>query len=357
MAKKNDGFTFDKIISDLKAKVYKPIYFLEGDEPYFIDLIADYIATHVLDESEREFNQSILYGKDVDSMRIVSEAKRFPMMADKQVLIIKEAQEIKDLEKTTKVTVGNKKKEEEINLLEEYVKNPQHTTILVICFKYKTLDKRKSLGKSIAQAGVLFSSAKLYDNAIPAWIEKFVKGQGLAIGPQASNLMAEYLGTDLSRIVNEIEKLKINLKGRKEIGVDDVQNFIGISKDYNVFELQIAIGKRDVLKANRIINYFAANPKENPLPFVMANFYSYFSKLLLYHGAPDKSPYALAGAMGINHFFIKDYEQAGRIYTADKLRKIIGFLREYDLKSKGFETGNVESGELMKELLFKILHC
>ncbi len=357
MAKKNEGITFEKVINDLKAKIYKPIYFLEGEEPYYIDLIADYIASHVLEESEQEFNQTILYGKDIDSMRIISEAKRFPMMADRQVLIIKEGQEIKDLEKTTKVTVGAKMKEEEINLLEEYVKNPQNTTILVICFKYKTLDKRKSLGKSIAQAGVLFSSAKLYDNQIPAWVENYSKGQGLKIAPHASALMAEYLGTDLSRISNEIEKLKINLKGRNEIQVDDVQNFIGISKDYNVFELNNAIGKRDVVKANRIINYFAANPKENPFVFVIANLYSYFSKLLLFHGSPDKSQYAVAGAMGVSPFFVKEYESAAKIYNPDKLRKIIGFLREYDLKSKGVESGDVEPGELMKELLFKILHC
>ncbi len=357
MAKKSEGVTFEKIISDLKAKVFKPIYFLEGEEPYYIDLIADYIAEHVLDESEREFNQTILYGKDIDSMRIISEAKRFPMMADKQVLIIKEAQEIKDLEKTTKVTVGVKKKEEEINLLEEYAKNPQHTTILVVCYKYKSLDKRKSLGKSIAQAGFLFSSSKLYDNQIPAWVESYAKGQGLRIGPQASALMAEYLGTDLSRISNEIEKLKINLKGRNEIQAEDVQNFIGISKDYNVFELNNAIGRRDVLKANRIITYFAANPKDNPFVFVIANLYSYFSKLLLFHGSPDKSQYAVAGVMGVSPFFVKEYESAAKIYNPDKLRKIIGFLREYDLKSKGIESGDVEPGELMKELLFKILHC
>ena len=357
MAKKGEGVSFEKIISDLKAKVYKPVYFLEGEEPYYIDLIADYVAEHVLDESEREFNQTILYGKDIDSLRIISEAKRFPMMAERQVLIIKEAQEIKDLEKTTEVKVGPKNKKEEINLLEEYLKNPQTTTILVICFKYKTLDKRKSLGKSIAQAGILFSSEKLYDNKIPAWIETYSKGQGLRISPQASALMAEYLGTDLSRIANEIEKLKINLKGRNEIQVDDVQNFIGISKDYNVFELNNAIGKRDVLKCNRIINYFAANPKENPFVLVIANLYSYFSKLLLYHGSPDKSQFTLAGLMGVHPFFVKDYELAAKTYTTDRLRKIIGFLREYDLKSKGVESGDVESGELMKELLFKILHC
>ncbi|HOZ90094.1 MAG TPA: DNA polymerase III subunit delta [Bacteroidia bacterium] len=357
MAKKSESVSFEKIISDLKAKVYKPVYFLTGEEPYFIDAITDYIANHVLDESEREFNQSILYGKDIDTMRIISEAKRFPMMADKQVLIIKEAQEIKDLEKTTKVTVGNKKKEEEINLLEEYVKNPQPTTILVICYKYKKLDGRKSLGKSLDKYSVLYTSAKLYDNALPGWIEKLAKSQHLSIAPQASSLMAEYLGSDLSRIANEIEKLKINLRGRKEIQIDDVQNFIGISKDYNVFELQKAIGKRDVVKSNRIIGYFAANPKENPFVFVMANFYSYFSKLLLYHGSPDKSEFGLARAIGVNSFFVKDYELAARIYTPEKLRRIIGFLREYDLKSKGVESGDVGTGELMKELLFKILHC
>ena len=357
MAKKAEGPSFDKIISDLKAKVYKPVYFLQGDEPYYIDAIADYIAEHVLDESEREFNQTILYGKDIDSVRMISEAKRFPMMADKQVIIVKEAQEIKDLEKTTKVTVGTKKKEEEINLLEEYVKNPQTTTILVICFKYKSLDGRKALGKSIAQHGLLFSSAKLYDSEIPGWIEKYAKAQGLVISAHGSALMAEYLGSDLSRISNEIEKLKINLKGRKEIQVDDVQKYIGISKDYNVFEFTNAIGKRDVVKANQIANYFAANPKDNPFIFVMANLYSYFSKLLLYHGAPDKSQYAVAGAMGVSPFFVKDYEHAARIYNPDKLRKIIGYLREYDLKSKGIESGDIEPGELMRELLFKILHC
>ena len=359
MAKKNEGPSYEKIITDLKNKKYAPVYFLEGEEPYYIDAIADYIAEHVLDESEREFNQSILYGKDVDVMRILSEAKRFPMMAERQVLIVKEAQELKDLEKNTTVSVivGAKKKNEEINLFEEYLKNPQPTTLLVICYKYKSLDKRKSLAKAVAQSSVLFTSSKLYDNQVPAWIESHTREKGLKIGPHASALMAEYLGADLSRIANEIEKLKINLKGRREIESDDVQTFIGISKDYNVFELNSAIGLRNVVKANRIINYFAANPKENPFVLVIANLYSYFSKILLYHAAPDKSQYTVAGLMGVSPFFVKDYESAAKTFTLDKVRRIIGFLREYDLKSKGIEgTGNVEHGELMKELLFKILH-
>jgi DNA polymerase-3 subunit delta len=338
MAKKT-GISIEQIMGDLKKKQFAPVYFLEGEEPYFIDLISDYVAEHAIDESEREFNQSILYGKDVNVLGIISEAKRFPMMADKQVVIIKEAQNVAKIED-----------------LEQYVQNPQRSTVLVICYKYKELDRRKSFPKTVEKFGILFNSAKLYDNAIPAWIEKMAKEKKVNLNPKAALLLAEYLGNDLSRIVNEFEKMRINLKNKNEVTVEDIQNNIGISKEYNVFELQNAIGSKDVLKANRIINYFAANPKDNPMPMIMANLYGYFVKILLFHTAKDKSNTGLASAMKVSPFFVKDYQVAAANYPASKLIKIAGYLREYDLKSKGMDVGDVEDGGLLKELLFKILH-
>jgi len=336
---KSNKFTYEQIISDLKKKVYHPVYFLEGEETYFIDTITDYIAENTLNEAEKEFNQTILYGKDVDIFRILNEAKRFPMMAERQVVIIKEAQHVNKLEE-----------------LETYLQHPLKSTILVICYKYKELDKRKTIAKTIAKSGVLFTSEKLYENKIPDWIERYTKEKNIAIHPKASLLLAEYLGNDLSRIVNEIDKLLINKSAKGEINLEDVQGNIGISKDFNVFELQNAITKKEVVKANRIINYFSANPREHPLSLIIATLYSYFSKIMVFHSLKDKSQSNVASALKVHPFFVKEYEMAARNYSLQKLIKIVSYLREYDTKSKGIDTGYIPDGELMKELLFKILH-
>jgi DNA polymerase-3 subunit delta len=341
---------FTQILSDLKKKVYHPVYFLMGEEPYFIDAISDYIENNVLDEMEKEFNQTVLYGRDVDLATVLGSAKRFPMMSSYQVVIVKEAQNIRDFAAKEKADKDDKPP------FLTYIENPQKSTILVICYKYKSLDKRTSLAKSIAKHAVLFEAKKLYENQVPDWIMGYLKGKGYGISPKAAALLTEYLGNDLSKISNELDKLMINLPAKAEITEQHIQDNIGISKDYNIFELQTALGKKDVLKANRIINYFASNPKDNPLVMTLVSLNSFFSKLLMYHFTPDKSKGSIASALGVNPFFVGDYERAARNYPLNKLRAIIAELREYDLKSKGIENASVPDGELLKELVFKILH-
>ncbi|CAN5907834.1 DNA polymerase III subunit delta [soil metagenome] len=327
------------IISDLKKKVYKPVYFLSGEEPYFIDQISDFIEKKVLDENEKEFNQTVLYGRDTDVGTIIGEAKRYPMMSDKMVIIVKEAQNIRNIED-----------------LDSYIANPLNSTILVICYKYKTLDKRKAFPKTVAKKGVLFESKKLYDNKIPDWISAYLKDKKYTISPKSSQLLTEYLGNDLGKISNELEKLMINLPPGTEITPDHIQMNIGISKDFNTFELNDALTKKDVVKANRIINYFASNSKEHPLVLTIASLNSFFVKLLRYHGLEDKSKESAAKALGVHPFFVSDYINAARNYPMQKLKAIAGYLREYDLRSKGVDNASADDGALMKELIWKILH-
>jgi DNA polymerase-3 subunit delta len=341
---------FNTIMSDLKKKVYRPVYFLMGDEPYFIDIISDYIEQNVLDESEKEFNQSVLYGRDVTIADIIGAAKRFPMMSEYQVVIVKEAQDVKDLAKKEK----EDKKDKQKSAFETYLENPLPSTILVFCHKYKSIDKRTALAKLIDKNAVLFESKKLYDNQVPDWINNYLKGKNYQINQRAAGLLSEYLGTSLSKISNELDKLIINLPPNSEITAEHIQTNIGISKDYNVFELQTAIGKKEVLKANRIINYFAANPKDNPMVMTVSSLYGYFCKLLTWHFLTDKK--TAAAAMGVHPFFVADYERAAKNYNVGKLKSIFSYLREYDLKSKGVDAGSASEGELLKELVFKILH-
>lgn len=330
---------FNDILSGLKKKQYKPVYFLMGDEPYFIDLISDYVEKNILDENEREFNQTVLYGRDTDVATIAAEAKRYPMMAEHQVVIVKEAQNVRNIED-----------------LEPYVLNPLSSTILVLCYKYKTLDKRKTFTKTVAKHGVLFESEKLREYKIPDWINGYLKEKKYTVGPKASQLLTEYLGNDLGKIANELDKLMINLPPGTEITPDHIQHNIGISKDYNTFELNDALTKRDVVKANRIVNYFAANSKDHPIPVTIAALYSYFAKVLVYHFLPDKSKDAAARALGVHPFFVQDYQKAAAAYPPGKLKQVFSYLREYDLRSKGFENASADEGELMKELVYRILH-
>lgn len=337
---------FNEIMAALKKKAYQPVYFLMGEEPYFIDMVSDYVEQNVLDDSEKEFNQTVLYGRDVSTAEIISAAKRFPMMSEKQVIIVKEAQNIKDLFSKSK----------EKSAIETYVEAPQSSTILVICYKYKTIDKRTAAAKTIAKNAVLFHSKKIYDNKVPDWINNYLSGKEYKLGPQASALLTEYLGTNLSKISNELDKLMINLPPQSEITIDHIQKNIGISKDYNVFELQTAIGKKEVLKANRIINYFSSNEKEHPMVMTLSSLYGFFCKLLLYQFLTDKSKTAVASALGVHPFFVTDYEKAAKNYSTNKLKSIFSYLRDYDLKSKGVDRGSATEGELLKEMVFKILH-
>jgi len=333
------AITYEEIIGNLQKKIYHPIYFLMGEEAYFIDKISDYITDHVLSEAEKGFNQSVLYGKDLEPHVIMANARRFPMMANHQVIIVREAQNIKKIEE-----------------LESYVKNPLSSTILVISYKYKTLDKRKTFTKLLDQKGILFESKKIYDNQLPNWISSYLKNLQYTISPQAAAMISEYLGTDLSKVANELDKLIISLPAGSQITPDHIEKNIGISKEFNVFELQNALGERDLLKANRIINYFGANPSSNGVPAVTASLFSYFSKLLNYHFLEDKSQNNVASVLQVHPFFVKTYVSAAKNFNIKKCVEIVSILREYDMKSKGFGNVSASPADLQREMIYRILH-
>ena len=329
---------FNSIMGELEKKNYHPVYFLSGEETYFIDQIEEYISRNILTEAEKDFNQHILYGKDVDASTIITYARRFPMMANHQVVIVREAQNIKEIE-----------------WLETYVNNPLNSTILVICYKYKTLDKRKNFSKVIAKKGVLLEAKKIYENQVPVWINKYLSDRKYSIEPQAALLMAECLGVELSKIANELNKLIISLPPRARITVNHIEENIGISKDFNVSELQNALGERDILKANRIVNYFASNTTANPIQKTISFLYNYFQKVLLYHFLEDKNN--VASALQVNPYFMKGYIATAQKYPVAKLVNIVSILREYDMKSKGYGSSSATTqGDLYKEMIYKILH-
>ena len=327
-----------KIINDLKAGIIKPIYFLMGEEPYYIDKLTEYIENNILSEDEKGFNQTVIYGRDATIEDIVSNAKRYPMMAERQVVVVREAQE---LSRT-------------IDKLESYAENPQPTTVLVVAYKYKTLDKRKKLVKLIAKNGVLLESKKLYENQVGTWIQRLLQGRGYSIEPKANAMLVEFLGNDLSRISNELDKLQIILPKGHTITPKDIEYNIGFSKDFNVFELQNAIGSKDQLKAYKIAQYFADNPKDNPLVVTVSLVFGFFVKILKYHGLKDKDPRAAAPVLGVNPFFMKDYEIALRNYPMKKVSSIVASLREIDVKSKGVGANSLSNHDLLKEMLVKI---
>lgn len=337
--------TADSVLKDLQKGRYAPVYFLQGEEPFYIDLIANYIEKNALSEADKGFNQVICYGKDLQTGALMNYARRFPMMANRQVVIVKEAQEIQDLGK-----------EEAQKLLENYVINPLPSTILVLCHKYKSLDGRKSLAKSLDKHAVLVDSKKLYDNQVPDWAANYCREKGYKVSTKATVMLAEYVGNDLNRMAGEIDKILINLPEGSEITADTVQKYVGISKEYNTFELQKALIVRDVVKANQIIRYFEANPKDNPIIPIIALLFSFFCKVLISYHTPDKSENNLATVLKVNRFFVKDYLQTMRGYPFQKVVQIIHFLREADLKSKGVDCGNTSEGQILKELVFKILH-
>lgn len=327
------------IVSDIKNGNLKPIYFLMGDEPYYIDKISDYIEDNVLDESEKGFNQQVMYGRDVSVEDIVSAAKRYPMMAEKQVIIVKEAQDLsRNIEK-----------------LVSYAENPQPTTVLVFNYKYKKLDKRKKLHKSIAKTGFIFESKKLYENQVADWIRRVLSGKKYQIEPKAAQMLVEFLGTDLSKISNELSKLMLILPKETIINDVHIEENIGISKDFNNFELKKAIGEKNILKANRIINYFVENPKKNPIVMTISLLNGFFTQLLLFHGLKDKSKNAVAKNLGVSPYFVDEYFLAARNYPMRKVAQVIAHLRDADVKSKGVGANNTTQ-DILKELLFKILH-
>ncbi len=332
--------TYEEIISDLKNRIFKPVYFLAGEEPYYIDLITNYIEEKVLPEAEKDFNQMILYGDDTNIPSIIDTARRFPMMSSHQVIIIKEAQSLKKIED-----------------LAVYLEKPLHSTILVLCYKYKSLDKRTKLFKMLESHGVYLESSRVKDYLIPGWIERYLMLKGIKTDPSASAMLTEYLGTDLHKIVNELDKLIITLpEGKPLITTALIEKNIGISKDYNNFELQKALGEKNIKKANMIVNYFANNPKENPLTPTLASLFTYFSKLLTFHYLTDKSKNNVAAALKVNPFFVKEYENSATKYNVAKTVQVISLLRTYDMRSKGYCDPGTDHGELLKELIYRILH-
>lgn len=324
------------IINDIKKGNLAPIYFLMGEEAFYIDGISNYIEETVLSEEEKGFNQMVLYGRDVTVDEIVSNAKRYPMMAEKQVVIVKEAQ---DLSRT-------------IENLVPYAEGPQPTTVLVFCYKYKKLDARKKLSKVLKKNAVVFESKKMYDDKVPGWIIQVLSGKGYSITPKAAQMLTEFLGNDLSKINNELEKLQLIIKPEQQITPQLVEQNIGISKDFNNFELQNAIGERNIKKAFAIVQYFAQNPKNHPLVMTVALLYSFFSKLLKYHAITNKTE--APKMLGVNPYFIKDYQTAARNYSMKEVSGIIASIREIDLKSKGVGAANMTPADLYKELLTSI---
>ncbi len=334
--------TYQQILGDLKKKKFHPIYFLHGSEPFFIDAISDYIEKNALTESERSFNQVVLYGRDVDHLAVIDNARRYPMMSQHSVVIVKEAQDMKDLKD-----------------LEKYVANPLNSTILVLCHKHKAFNTTTKFGKLLQEKGIVFDSKKLYDNQVPDWIHDYLSHNHLKITPGAADLLAEYLGTDLSLIAHELDKLALHLQKDTEITAEHVEEHVGISREYNIFELQKALSNKDLGKIARIANNFEANPKRNPLIMVIASMASFFTKVYMLHflkNAPDaeaqkklglRSPYAL-----------KEYRSAIRHFSLAKTEQIIADLKSYDLMAKGvdFVTTGKEDGELLKEMMWKVVN-
>ncbi len=327
-----------KIVNDVKAGQIKPIYFLMGEEPYYIDKISDYIEQHVLSEDEKGFNQTVFYGRDVSVEDIVSTCKRYPMMADRQVVIVKEAQ---DLSRT-------------IEKFESYAENPMPTTVLVLCYKYKTLDKRKKVTKQFEKNGLVYESKKLYENQVGQWITRVLQGKGYTIEPKANAMLVEFLGTDLSKINNELEKLQIILPKGSAITAKQIEDNIGFSKDYNIFELRKAIGERNQLKSYQIAQYFSDNPKDNPIVMTTGMIFNFFVNVLQYHGLKDRNPKNVASVLKINAYFVKDYDVALKNYPMKKVSQIVAALRDIDLKSKGVGASNMAHADLLKEMLVKV---
>ena len=333
--------TCEDILRELRAKQYRPVYYLMGEDPYYIDVIADYIEEHVLTETEKEFNQTVVYGADVDVATIINAAKRYPMMAEHQVVIVKEAQAVRGMDE-----------------LAYYLQKPLMSTILVLCHKHGALDRRKKLAVEIEKTGVLFESKKLKETQLPGFITNYLKRKGFDIDPKATSMMAEFVGTDLSRMAGELEKLMITMpKGQTRVTPEQIEQNIGVSKDYNNFELRAALVEKDVLKANRIIKYFEDNPKNNPIQVTLSLLFGFFSNLMVAYYAPEKSEQGIASYLGLKSpWQAREYLAAMRRYGGVKTMQIIGDIRQADAMSKGVGNSSIGNGDILRELVFKILH-
>lgn len=328
----------EKIIADWKKKNFRPVYWLEGEEDFFIDKAVDYAEHHILSESEASFNLSIFYGKDANWAEVINACRRYPMFAERQVVLLKEAQQMRDVEK-----------------LEPYIENPLASTILVVSYKEKKLDARKKFTKLVKENGVLLTTKKMYDRELPEWTQNLVHEKGLTITPKALGLVVDHIGNDLTRIENEIDKLSLNLGKRKSITEEDIEEYIGVSKDYNVFELQSALASKNLSKSIQIIQYFEANPKAAPVQVILPSLYNFFSKVFMVFGAGTQDEKTVATTIGVNPYFVRDYLQAARVYSYPGVEKILLLLHNYNLKTIGVGSINTEDASLMKELVVKMM--
>ena len=340
MAKKEN--TFEEICRDIVAKKFQPVYILMGEEPFFMDRITDLLIENVLAESERDFNQMIMYGADTDAAMIINAARRFPMMSEYQLVVVREAQLVRDIE-----------------LLTNYVKNPLKSTVLVVNYKYKNLDRRKTLAAATEKNGILFESKKIPDYKMPGFIVSFMQQRSTGIDQKAAQMLSDFLGNDLSRLSKELDKLVLILpeKAPKRVTPELIEQNIGISKEYNNFELIKALAVKDVLKANRIAQYFEKNPKSNPIQMTLPVIFNYFSNLLICYYTKDRSETGLMTALGLRGTFqVKDYMTGLRNYPAMKVFNLISDIRTTDARSKGVDNSSASDADLLKELLYKILH-
>ncbi|HEU0109305.1 MAG TPA: DNA polymerase III subunit delta [Flavisolibacter sp.] len=328
----------EKILNDLKKQNFKPVYWLEGDEEYYIDQVIQYAENKILTDAESGFNLTVFYGRDTSWTDLLNSCRRYPMFSEKQVVILKEAQSMKDIDK-----------------LESYIEKPLTSTILFIAYKNKKLDGRTKLAKLIKDKAVLFTSKKLYDNELPEWTTELVKSKGYSISNKALFLLLDHIGNDLSRLNNEVDKLTLNLQGRKNITEDDIESFVGISKEFNVFELQQAIATKDIYKAMRIIQYFAANPKAAPLQLIFPSLYNFFSKVLMIYSVPARDERAVATAIGVHAFFVKDYIQTAIKFSQHDIEKVLLLLYEYNLRNIGINDAGTEDADLLKEMVVKMI--
>ncbi|MFZ9263217.1 MAG: DNA polymerase III subunit delta [Chitinophagaceae bacterium] len=329
----------DQIIQDWKRGVFHPVYWLEGDESYYIDKISDFAEKHILNESEASFNLTIFYGRDAKLDEVVNACKRYPMFAEKQVVILKEAQQMKDVEK-----------------LESYIETPLSSTIFIVAHKEKKIDGRSKLAKNLKQKSILLTTKKLYDNELPEWTSQMIKQKGLDIQTKALHMLVDHIGNDLQRLENEVDKIVVNLQGRKQITEDDIENFVGVSKEFNIFELQAVVGKRDIAASMRIINYFEANPKAAPIQLVLPTLYSFFSKLYIASSSNTRDEYSIAALLGLKGFFAKQYIQAMQYYSFSEIEQALILLHHYNLKSVGIsKITETTDADLMKELVAKII--
>ena len=328
----------DKIIQDWQKGTFKPVYWLEGEEEYFINKVVDFAEHKILNENEAGFNLTVFYGKDADWTAVLNACRRYPMFSERQVVLLKEAQQMRDIEK-----------------LEPYIENPLHSTIFVVSYKEKRVDGRTKLAKILKEKGVVLTTKKIYENQVPEWTKDLIEEKGLTITQKALRLVADHIGNDLSRIENEIEKLSVNLGKRKNITEEDIEEYVGVSKDFNVFELQSALASKDIEKAVRIVQYFEANPKSAPIQLILPSLYGFFSKVFMVYGVNSRDEKTVAQALGVNAWFVKDYIKATQVYNYAGVEKILLLLHNYNLKSIGVNSINTTDGSLLKEMIVKMI--